>query len=189
MPRLFVAIDLPESVRDDIGDIYEAIHGARWTPENQLHLTLRFIGDVDGKAAADIDSALRKIKFEPFNMRLKSTGFFPPRGEPRILWCGVEANDELMRLRKHIERALVTEAKLPSDPKKFHPHITIARLNGSPPQKLADFMTTNALFESEEFEVPEFCLYSSVLKRDGALHIKETQYKFFGAGAQNDVYL
>jgi 2'-5' RNA ligase len=176
MPRLFISIDLPENVRDDIGDIYEAIPGARWTPENQLHLTLRFIGDVDELTAEKINSVLRTIKFESFTMQIKSTGFFPPRNEPKILWCGIAQNEELTRLRKRVERALVSEAKLPPDKQKFHPHITVARLNCSPPQKLAGFMATNALFQSDVFEVSEFCLYSSVLKREGALHVLERRY-------------
>jgi len=176
MPRLFIAIDLPENIREDISEIYEAIPGARWTPETQLHLTLRFIGDTNEISAQNIDSALRKINFSHFCLQIKSTGFFPPRGEPRILWCGITENEELLRLRARIERALVSEAGLPPDKQKFHPHITVARINGSPPQKLAGFLSANALFQTEPFTVSEFFLYSSVLKRDGAMHIKEAEY-------------
>jgi len=176
MTRLFVAIDMPESICGDISEIYEAIPGARWTPENQLHLTLRFIGDVNNGTAQLIDNSLRLVKFAPFTMQLQSAGFFPPRREPRVLWCGIAANENLIRLQKHVERA-VAAAGLPPAERKFSPHITVARLNGSPPQKLAAFLCTNSLFKTEPFLVSEFYLYSSVLKREGALHIKEAEYE------------
>ena len=175
MIRLFAAIDMPENIRGDISEIYEAIPGARWTPENQLHLTLRFIGDVNEDTAQIIDNSLKTVKFAPFTMQLQSVGFFPPRKEPRVLWCGIAKNENLMRLQKHVERA-VTTARLPHADRKFSPHITVARLNGSPPQKLAGFMATNSLFKTEPFWVSKFILYSSVLKREGALHIKEAEY-------------
>jgi 2'-5' RNA ligase len=175
MMRLFVAINLPESICDDISETYEAIPGARWTPENQLHLTLRFIGDVNEDTAQTIDNSLRTIKFTPFTMQLQSVGYFPPRKEPRILWCGIAANENVIRLQKHIEHAVIA-AGLPHADRKFHPHITVARLSGSPPQKLANFLSANSLFKTEPFLVSEFCLYSSVLKREGALHIKEAEY-------------
>ncbi|MDR0307624.1 MAG: RNA 2',3'-cyclic phosphodiesterase [Chitinispirillales bacterium] len=176
MTRLFAAIDLPESARDDVSEIYEAIPGAKWTPESQLHLTLRFIGDVTEDTASEIDNALRTIKFEPFTMRLKSVGFFPPRKEPRILWCGIAANENVIRLQKRVERAVLS-AGLPHEERKFSPHITVARLNGSPPQKIAGFLCANSLFQTKPFLVTQFSLYSSILKREGALHIREAEYK------------
>jgi len=176
MPRLFVAVDLPERIRDDIGALCEAIPGARWTPDAQLHITLRFIGEVDNVAADRIDSALRTVAFTPFTLRLKSTGFFPPRGRPRILWCGVAGNEPLMELQKRTERALTAKAGLPPEGRKFSPHITIARLDDAPDAKLAAFLSANALFETEDFAVSEFSLYSSELKRGGAVYTKESTY-------------
>ena len=177
MPRLFAAVDLPERIRDDVGSLFEAIPGARWTPDAQLHVTLRFIGEVDGAAAQRIDSALRTVSFAPFTLRLKSTGFFPPRGRPRILWCGIAQSEPLLALQKQTERALTAKAGLPPEDRKFSPHITIARLDGSPDDKLASFLSANALFETEEFMVSEFSLYSSLLKRGGAAYTRESTYK------------
>jgi len=176
MPRLFAAIDPPESIREQISDIYEAIRGAKWTPQNQLHLTLRFIGDVSEDTAEKIDGSLRTVKFEPFDMQIKSVGFFPPRKEPRVLWCAIAANENIIRLQKRVERAVAAAGAPPAE-RKFSPHITVARLNGSPPQKIAGFLAANALFQTEPFTVSEFFLYSSVLKREGALHIKESRYR------------
>jgi 2'-5' RNA ligase len=177
MPRLFAAINLPERIRDDVTAIYEAIPGARWTEDGKLHFTLRFIGDVDDDDAGRVDSALRTVAFVPFTMRLKSTGFFPPRGKPKVLWCGVARCEELTRLQKRIERALTSRAGLPPEDRKFSPHITIARLTDSPDEKLARFLTANALFETEEFMVSGFALYSSVLRREGAIYTEEAEYR------------
>jgi len=177
MPRLFAAIDLPERIRGDVSALYEAISGAAWTPEDNLHLTLRFIGDADDVAVQRIDSALRSVEFKPFTARLKSTGFFPPRGIPQVLWCGVARNEELLSLQKQTERALTSKAGLPPQGRKFSPHITIARLKDSPEQKLAQFLTTNALFETEDFTVSKITLYSSLLKRGGAVYTKEAEYE------------
>jgi 2'-5' RNA ligase len=177
MPRLFIAVDLPERIRDDIADLYGAIPGARWTEDAKLHITLRFIGDIDGVTAERVDCFLRTVRFTPFTLSLKSTGFFPPRGRPRILWCGISRSDELIHLQKQIERGLTSKACLPYEDKKFHPHITIARLSDAPDEKLAEFLTASALFETEGFMVSEFALYSSVLKRGGAVYTRESQYK------------
>jgi len=177
MPRLFVAAGLPERIRDDIAGLYEAIPGARWTEDDKLHITLRFIGGVDGAAAQSIDSVLRTVTFAPFTLTLKSTGFFPPRGQPRVLWCGISGGDGLIRLQKHIERGLTSKAGLPPQDKKFHPHITIARLSAASDEKLARFLAKNALFETEPFMVSGFALYSSLLRSEGAVYTREAEYR------------
>jgi len=177
MPRLFIAVDLPERIRDDISSIYEAIPGAKWTEDAQLHLTLRFIGDVSSETAERVQSALKSIHAPSFTKNLKGVGFFPPRKTPRVLWCGIAPNEELMRLQNRIERTLVAAAGVNQEDRKFSPHITVARLNNSPAERLAAFLSANALFETEPFLISEFHLYSSHLRREGALHIKEATYK------------
>jgi 2'-5' RNA ligase len=177
MPRLFIAAGLPERIRDDVSDLFEAIPGARWTEDAKLHITLRFIGEVDDGVARRVDSVLRGVSFTPFTLTLKSTGFFPPRGRPKVLWCGISRSEELMRLQKQIERGLTSKAGLPPQDKKFYPHITIARLTGAQDEKLARFLSVNSLFETEEFMVSGFALYSSALNRGGAVYTKESEYK------------
>jgi RNA 2',3'-cyclic 3'-phosphodiesterase len=107
MPRLFIAIDPPERIKDDITATFCAMQGARWVEDHQIHLTLRFIGEVSNDAADLIRKALRQVKGPSFSLRVKGVGFFPPRNEPRILWTGIAENDELMRLQGRIERAVV----------------------------------------------------------------------------------
>jgi 2'-5' RNA ligase len=179
MPRLFVAIDMPERIKDDITATYMALPAARWTPEEQLHLTLRFIGEVPGDAAERITAALQSVSGPSFSLTVKGVGFFPPRKQPNILWVGISENEELLRLQSRIERAL-TSAGIDPDDRKFHPHVTVARLNGTPHQKIAEYITQNSLFTTEQFAVSAFHLYSSTLGKTGAHHIKEATYRLEG---------
>jgi 2'-5' RNA ligase len=176
MPRLFIAIDLPERIKDDITATYVALPGARWMDETQLHLTLRFIGEVPGDVAERIANGLRSVYGPPISLVVKSVGFFPPRREPRILWAGIAENAELLRLQGRIERSVVASGIDPGG-RKFHPHVTVARLNGTHPRKLAQYITHNNLFATEQFSVSAFHLYESYLRKEGAHHIKTASYQ------------
>lgn len=176
MPRLFVAIDIPERIKEDISSTYMAIPGAKWIEDANLHLTLRFIGDVDNIATQKIDFALKSVSAKPFSLILKGVGFFPPRNEPRILWVGIEQNNELIGLQNKIERA-ISSTGIEPDSRKFHPHITVARLNGAPTDRVALFMAGHSLFQTEPFEVSKFSLYSSFLKKEGAIHELLSSYQ------------
>ncbi|HEX3020016.1 MAG TPA: RNA 2',3'-cyclic phosphodiesterase [Chitinispirillaceae bacterium] len=169
MPRLFVAIDIPERIKDDISSTYMAIPGTRWVDDAQLHITLRFIGEVDNNITEKITHSLNATIIPPFNLILKGVGHFPPRKIPRILWVGISDNPELIRLQNKIENSIISTGIQP-DTRKFHPHITIARLNAAPEEKIAMFLSANSLFKTEPFEVSQFHLYSSHLKKDGAYH-------------------
>ena len=177
MPRLFIAIDIPERIIDDITATFCAMQGARWVEDAQIHLTLRFIGEVTADTGEIIRNALRRVKGRPFSLRVKGMGYFPPRNEPRILWAGIAENEELLRMQSRIERAVVS-AGIDHDDRKFHPHVTIARLNATHVRHVARFVTQNSLFMTEEFSVSSFHLYSSTLGKEGAIHTKEASYQF-----------
>lgn len=175
MPRLFVAIDLPPETRHSLAGLCFGIPGARWVDPEQIHLTLRFIGDVDGAVFHDIRDGLAGIQAHHFQLRLRGVGHFPPRKEPRVLWAGIEPSDPLILLRKKIESTL-TGLGLPAEARKFSPHITLARLNRSPVHKVGQFLAGNNLFSTEPFTVQEFFLYSSFLRANGAIHTIEADY-------------
>jgi 2'-5' RNA ligase len=176
MPRLFIAIDIPDRIKDDISATYIAIPGARWIEDAQIHLTLRFIGEVDNPVEQEIIVALKNVSMPSFNLTLKSVGFFPPRKEPRILWVGINDSPELIRLQSKIEHAL-TASGIQPDTRHFHAHITVARLDNTPVDKAALYLTNNSLFSTEPFEVSDFHLYESHLKKEGALHLKIATFK------------
>ena len=175
MPRLFVALDIPDRIKDDITAIFCAMQGARWVEDPQIHLTLRFIGEVSNNDFDLVRKSLRQVKGRPFSLRVKGVGFFPPRNQPRILWAGIAGDEELARLYARVERALVSSG-LDHDVRKFHPHITLARLHATHAQHVARFVTQNSLFMTEEFSVSAFHLYSSTLGKEGAIYEKEASY-------------
>lgn len=179
MYRLFVAIDPPEEIRQQLSRICFGLPGAKWSDDDQLHITLRFIGEVDGAVFADAYEALAEVSAEPFEVTVKGVGFFPPRQDPKILWAGVEKNDRLKHLRNKIESALV-RAGLQSEKRKFTGHITLARLKDTPPAKVATYLREYALFRLDPFPVNEFCLYSSFLSSERALHQVEATFPLAG---------
>jgi RNA 2',3'-cyclic 3'-phosphodiesterase len=176
MPRLFVAIDMPPEIKEEITSICYTVRSVRWVPQNQLHLTLRFIGEVNEADYHAIRRALHEIQRPSFDLRLKSVGHFPPRGHPRTIWVGVEKNDALMALNTAIESALIAAGVEP-EKRKYHPHITVARVRDrTDPATLIPFLAGNNLFCTASFKVDEFLLYSSILKPEGALHQVEEAY-------------
>jgi len=174
--RLFCAIDLPERIVDEIATTYQAIEGARWVDDEKLHITLRFFGDTDPARASALMSRFAALPITTFHLRLKGVGQFPPRNEPRILWVGIEASNELIALQQRIESAAVRAGFTP-EARKFSPHITVGRLEGASPERVARFLVTNSLFTTPPFEVRAFHLYSSKLTRSGAVYEREASFE------------
>lgn len=175
MPRLFIAVDLPETIKNNLSLMAFGIPGAKWVAPEQLHLTVRFIGEVDGGLFHDIQEILDEIHFASFSLQLKGVGYFPPRGAPRVLWIGLDKSEPLQLLRKKIDTALL-RARIEPEGRKYSPHITLARLKNSPVNKIANFLSGNGLFSQEPFQVEDFKLYSSVLSPKGAYHKVERIY-------------
>ncbi len=175
MYRLFVAIDLPEGVKAAVTAIGGTLEGARRTPANQLHITLRFIGEVDEHLFAAIKTALARVSVSSFPLALSGVGHFPPGRHPRVLWVGMEASEQLLMLQQEVEQALI-DVGIQPDERRFSPHITIARLQETPPAAVLALEERYRSFASNPFRVETFFLYSSVLTREGAVHTKEATY-------------
>ena len=175
MPRLFVAVDLPEQIKDRLAQLCFGLPNARWVKSEQLHLTVRFIGDVDSTTFRDVREALHEVNVAPFSVQLDGVGFFPPRGKPRVIWVGIQKSEPLVQLRNKVESVLV-QTGLEPEGRKFSPHITLARLKNTSSSKVASFLTHNSLFMTESFQVNDFFLYSSVLNSKGAKHYIESEY-------------
>jgi 2'-5' RNA ligase len=167
--RLFLAIDLPEEHQVAIRFLRVPIPGAKWVPEEQLHLTLRFIGDADDELTGRISASVSGIIAEPFLLALKGVGYFPPKGAPKVLWVGLDSSDALLNLHSDVEKALL-RVGLESDIRSFSPHVTIARLKETSAGLLAPFLQKNNRFAPLNFLVTEFVLYSSTLMSQGAIH-------------------
>jgi RNA 2',3'-cyclic 3'-phosphodiesterase len=171
--RLFVGIALPEDVRARLAMLESGIPGVRWVKPDNLHLTLRFVGEVDGGAAHDIDAALAAVRGPAFRLAFSGLGCFDRRGKVHTLWAAVETSEPLMRLQAKVESALV-RTRLEPARRKFKPHAALARMrNGvSPGPKIGAWLEANNRFAAGPFDVDRFILYRSHLGGEGA-HYEE----------------
>ena len=177
MPRLFVALPLPDQVKRSLDPLSRGLGDVRWLLPDQQHLTLRFIGETDQGRVDEIAEALALVDGLPLELRLEGLGHFPPRGAPQVLWVGVVKNAELASLKRRIDRALAAVG-LPRDGRKFAPHVTIARIRGPlSPDRLATYLMRHSLYRSESFAISDFHLYSSWLKPHGAEYQLEASYE------------
>jgi len=173
--RLFVALPLPDDLRARLAGLAGGVPNARWMAPETLHLTLRFIGEVDGAQARDVDAALAHISAPAFTLSLAGIDSFGGGEKIRSLWVGVDDCADLSRLQGKIERA-VQRAGLPPERRKFKAHVTLARFKRNPGTKLHDYLAHNALFRSPPFAVREFVLFSSFLSHNGAIYRPEARY-------------
>lgn len=180
MTRLFVAIDLPDDVKEQLDTLSHGLPGARWVRDRQFHLTLRFLGAVEGPAERTVAEALRSVRCEPFTLQLRGVGHFPPRGNPRVLWAGVERCASLLELHRQVEK-YVRRAGLGPEDRKFAAHVTLARLNGTPLPRVLAFLAAHAGLQSPPIQVERFDLFSSVLAGEGSLHTVEESYPLCAA--------
>lgn len=173
--RLFVAIDVPSEVRGRLEGLCEGLPGAKWVRAANLHLTLRFIGDVDEAGFDAVREALRGVACPPFELKPEGLGRFPLRGRPTVLWVGLREQPALVGLQQAVDDA-VAEAGFGHEERDYHPHLTLARLKGTSPGRLATWMEGRETFETEPFRVTAFHLYSSILRTSGAEHHVEETY-------------
>lgn len=166
--RLFVALVPPPVVRAELAAAAGPLAGARWVPEANLHLTLRFIGDCDAARRDALAAALEAVRVEPFVLPVGGLGVFPSRGPARVLWAGVgRAHTRLFQLRKQVDEALLG-VDLTLDVHHFQPHFTLARLDPDYDAKaLARLLERRDAFEAPPFRVDAFHLLASEPGPDG----------------------
>lgn len=169
MFRLFVGLGLPDGVIARIGIMCSGIPGARWVDPANLHLTLRFIGEVDEPAAEEIDFALRQIQDQAFDLTLTGLGTFGKHGKEHTLWIGVAPSPALTHLQAKIESAVVRSGQ-PAEERKFTPHVTIARMTRPDLIRLRHFIEGNGLFQAGPFQVEHFTLYESAPGNGGPVY-------------------
>jgi 2'-5' RNA ligase len=172
--RLFAAISIPEPLRMRLTLLQGGIPGARWSNRENLHLTLRFIGEVDQAQARDIDSVLTTLDVPAFDVTLKGAGEFGGK-EPNAVWAGVAPNPSLSHLVAKIESAL-QRMGLEADTRKYTPHVTLATLRDAPVAKVTEFVLHHSLFDSGPFRVTWFGLYSSQPSSRGSTYVLESRY-------------
>lgn len=169
MPRLFIALDVPAAVRDALIALRtEALDGARWTKPEQLHCTLRFLGDTPEEQVPTIEAALARIDAPPsLSLEISGLTAFPSRRRPRVLVARVTPTNDLMDLQRQIEDA-VQELGFEPEDRPFRPHVTVARLKRADARAVHRWLRAHSV--EAAFEADAFHLYASVLKPSGAVH-------------------
>ena len=175
MHRLFVAIRPPEAIRDLLIDAMDDSPELRWVGDDNLHLTLRFIGEVERPQAEDLAAALAGIRFPAFDLRINGVGQFAHRNGG-ALWAAVSPREEVAALAAKVERAC-QQSGLPPERRAFHPHITLARWNRRSSAAVQSFLEANRALTSEPFRVGSFTVYESRLSRHGALYEAVEDYR------------
>jgi RNA 2',3'-cyclic 3'-phosphodiesterase len=174
MPRLFTGIEVPPSIAQGLSFLRGGIPGARWIDPDNYHITLRFIGDVDGATARDVMQVLGGIRRPPFEVVLNRLDQFGGR-KPRAIFAGANASPALIELQADHER-LLQRLGLPPEQRKFSPHVTLARLRDSSPQQVAEYLSSRGPFRLPPFSVSRFVLFSSKASTGGGPYVVEAAY-------------
>ncbi len=178
--RLFVAITLPDPVRDAVSRLVEELsgrlEGVRWTKADNIHLTLKFLGGVEAAGIPPIRDCLDRMAAThlPFPVGLGGLGVFPARGKPRVIWAGVgEGRERLTGLTEDLDRSLA-EVGFPRETRKYTPHLTLGRIKSA--RSGSGLWTINREFERQRvdslgsFTVNMIVLLKSTLTPRGAIH-------------------
>ncbi|MGE5952813.1 MAG: RNA 2',3'-cyclic phosphodiesterase [Qipengyuania vulgaris] len=166
--RLFFGIRPPRAVREALLHIMSGVSNARWQDDAQLHLTLRYIGEVDTPMAEDIASSASSLSFQPFEISVSGVGLFQKKHRPTLLYARVTPTEPLMRYQRKLERILQRCGLEPED-RKFVPHITLARLN-SVSGPLAPFLARHEGLALGPWQADAYILYESFLREQGSLY-------------------
>ena len=164
--RLFIAIRPPERVCDLLLDTMEGVDGVRWQDFDNLHLTLRFVGEVSGHQADDLATALQQVSFSSFPITIAGVGHFEKGAHMHAAWARIAPSRQLATLQARIEHICQTLGLAP-ETRKYVPHITLARLNRSSAD-MAPWLARHALLAPGTFEADAISLYESHLDPGGA---------------------
>jgi len=175
--RLFVALDLPKSIKDKLFYLKDnQLKGARWTSSKQWHITLHFIGEIESDTA--IKDALSTVSAQSFSLKLDGIGTFPEKGKPRVLWVGISQSNLLNTLYQQVGDALKTTGFQP-ETRPFSPHLTLARFKDDAPGRaeMDSYRDKHNSFSTDDFQIKQFTLYESKLERTGAIYTVRAQYE------------
>ena len=181
MPRLFTALEIPRDAALSLSLLRGGLPGARWIDTENYHLTLRFIGDVEGHVADEVANALDRVRRSSFSLTLSGVGAFGSK-KPHSVYAAVAPSPDLMALQAEIER-ICQRLGLPADPRKFVPHVTLARLRSSSPLDVAGYLSARGNFSTMPFKVGRFVLMSSRDSVGGGPYVVEEAWPLVGAEA------
>ncbi|MES2057845.1 MAG: RNA 2',3'-cyclic phosphodiesterase [Pseudomonadota bacterium] len=180
MHRLFVALRPPLPIRDAMADLMDGVPEARWQDDEQLHLTLRYIGEVDRRTAEDVADALSRIHAPAIDVRLTGVGQFDRKGRTHTLWAGVTPAEPLAALHQKVDHALIRFG-LAAEERAYLPHVTLARLPvaaGAAPE-IGHWLEEHSALASEPFRLEHLMLFESHLGPGGARYEAIARWPLF----------
>jgi len=168
MHRLFVALRPPRAIRDSLAETMDGIADARWQDDDQLHLTIRYIGEVDRRIAEDIAVEIGHVHARAIEAAIGGVGAFDRRGRVAALWAGLAPHDALAALHRKVDHALV-RLGLPPEGRAYLPHITLARLSRTADAaEIERWRAAHAGLATAPFRIEHLILFESTLGPDGA---------------------
>lgn len=179
MPRLFTALEIPRDAALSLSLLRGGLPGARWQEVENYHITLRFIGDIEGHIADEIANALDRVRRPSFTLTLSGVDAFGSK-KPHSIYAGVAPSAELLALQAEIER-ICQRLGLPADPRKFVPHVTLARLRNASDGDVARYLAGRGNFVTMPFTVARFVLMSSRDSVGGGPYVVEEAWPLLGA--------
>jgi 2'-5' RNA ligase len=185
MPRLFTALEIPRDAALSLSLLRGGLPGARWVDVENYHITLRFIGDVEGHVADEIANALDRVRRPSFSLALSGVGAFGSK-KPHAIWAGVTASPDLNALQAEIER-ICQRVGIAADPRKFMPHVTLARLRNPNPVDIAQYLSARGNFSTMPFKVSRFVLMSSRDSVGGGPYVVEEVWPLSGADPRSSL--
>lgn len=174
MPRLFTGLEIPEEISHSLSTLRGGLPGARWIDPENYHVTLRFIGDIDGVSANEIASMLFRVRRRPFEVKLQGLSSFGGK-KPRAVVASVAPSRPLMDLQAELEW-LMQRVGLDPEGRKFTPHVTLARLRDASNRDVADYLSVRGYFPTQTFMVDRFVLFSSRASVGGGPYVVEAAY-------------
>jgi len=173
--RLFVAVDLPDHAKEQLASLVAELRACRadvrWVSADAMHLTLKFLGNVDARELGGIDEALQRVAgaARPTRGRLRDIGSFPHMSRPRVLWAGVQtAGSALVDLATDLDEAM-NAVGFTRERRPFHPHVTLGRVRGTRGlNALRRAVQEHEGFDAGEIPIDEVTLFESELGRGGA---------------------
>lgn len=183
MPRLFTALEIPRDAALSLSLLRGGLPGARWIDVENYHLTLRFIGDVEGHVADEIANALDRVRRPEFMLNLSGVDAFGSK-KPHSIYAGVSPSPELNALQGEIER-ICKRLGIAADPRKFVPHVTLARLRNPRIDDVVHYLSSRGNFSTLPFKVGRFVLMSSRDSVGGGPYIVEEAWPLMAVSRQN----
>lgn len=174
MPRLFTALEVPRSVAAGLSLLKGGLPGARWIDPENYHITLRFIGDIEDRRADDLAEALDRIRARPFPLSVRGLSVFGSKNPHALIAC-VAPHPALIALQADIDR-ICQRLGLPGDPRRFTPHITIARLKNAKASDAGRYLSERGLVYVPDFTPSRFVLMSSRESTGGGPYLIEADY-------------